>query len=505
MRKYDFIFGIGRACACSQSLRRAGLQLLSLPWDWLAINPKPEGSDLHIRLHIMENGFSDWLNKEDLVFAGHHAEYGKDQYRNVRYNIVHPHDFPRDVPLDESYPAVKAKYDRRVARFKRLVAEARSGVLAVYMDTPVSPKASVAECKEAHKRLQSLYPQVKVDFLMLSLAEGRRFDDRTVEDLGDGFTRIAFDFKDYAPNKPDYSVDIGQCAEAMKSVASVKDYRTAAERRAVLERTRQAKMREYGAQTKWQYFLIRRRMDFDRLREMIYPRVPLARLRRKRYDHVLSLGMNCEPAFRFSLDWGFVDSTPYAWGLSRHLRGLAESIENPGLIGSEGFEWSPDFLMWRCRRTGSYFHGKLVSGKRKDAYAPELLEADRKELVERLEYLNGKLTRILRDESSKALILRVHTREALAPEVNDGVDAVQRALELRGACNYTLVIVTEKVAKGRVAPAPNRLVRTVRVFNPGNAVVRKKLGDPTGWRALYAEFTPAKIREKKHAFKFENG
>lgn len=71
MRKYDFIFGIGRACACSQSLRRAGLQLLSLPWDWLAINPKPEGSDLHIRLHIMENGFSDWLNKEDLVFAGH--------------------------------------------------------------------------------------------------------------------------------------------------------------------------------------------------------------------------------------------------------------------------------------------------------------------------------------------------------------------------------------------------------------------------------------------------
>lgn len=505
MKQYDLIFSIGRACACSQSLRRAGLQLLSLPWDWISINPNPDGPDLLNRVEIMEAGFSDMMNKEDLVFVSHHAANGKDQYRNTRYNIVIPHDFPRDVPLDESYPAVKAKYDRRIARFKKLAAEAKTGILAVYMDTPVSAKTDVATCKEAHRRLQALYPHVKVDFLMVSLEEGRRFEDRTVEDLGDGFTRIAFDFKDRTPGKLDYSVTLEQCAQAMKSVASVKDYRTAAEKKAMIERTRQTKMREYGAETKWQYFLIRRRMELDRIREMIFPRVQLARLRRKKYDHVLSLGMNCEPAFRFSCSWGFVDSTPFAWGLSRHLKDLAEELEKPDAIGSEGFEWSPESLMWCCRRTGSYFHGKMVSGKRKDYYPPELLEADKKDLVERLAYLNGKLTRILRDESSKALILRVHTKEALAPDVNDGVDAVQRALELRGARNYTLVIVTEKVAKGRVAPAPNRLVRTVRVFNPGNAVVRKKLGDPTGWRALYAEFTPAKKLAKKHAFKFENG
>lgn len=503
MKKYDFIFSIGRACACSQSLRLAGLQLLSLPWDWLALNPVSDGPDLPIRLGIMESGFADWLREEDLEFVSDLADNGKDQYRNRRYHITYLHDFPHGVPLHESFPAVKEKYDRRVARFQRLMSESKSSVLAVYMDSPVAPTADVAVCREAHKRLQALYPHVKVDFLLVSLEEGRGFENRTVEDLGGGFTRIAFDFKDYEPNKPPYSVDLWHCAAAMKSVASVKDYRTAAERHAALERTRQAKMREYGAQTRWQYFLIRRRMDFDRLREMIYPRVPLARLRRKKYDHVLSLGMNCEPAFRFSLDWGFVDSTPYAWGLSRNLRGLAESIENPGLVGSEGFEWAPDYLMWRCRRTGSYFHGKLVSGKPKDAYDPELLEADRKELVERLAYLNGKLTRILRDESSKALILRVHTKEALAPDVNECVDAVQRALESRGARNYTLVIVTERAVRGKISPAPHRVVRTVRAFNPGSSVVKEKLGDPAGWQALFAEFTPAKILPKKHLFKFE--
>ena len=67
MKKYDFIFGIGRACACSQSLRKAGLQLLSLPWDWLATTPTPDGPDLDMRLKIMESGFADWLREEDRI------------------------------------------------------------------------------------------------------------------------------------------------------------------------------------------------------------------------------------------------------------------------------------------------------------------------------------------------------------------------------------------------------------------------------------------------------
>ena len=80
---------------------------------------------------------------------------------------------------------------------------------------------------------------------------------------------------------------------------------------------------------------------------------------------------------------------------------------------------------------------------------------------------------------------------------------MQNAIEARGARNYTLVVVTERAARGRIKPAPNRVLRTVKAFNPGAAVVNKKLGDPAGWRALFAEFTPAKILPKKHAFKFE--
>jgi len=501
MKKYDFIFGIGRACACSQALRRAGLQLLSLPWDWLATTS--DGPDLDFRLHIMENGFADWLQEEDLKFVNHLADNGKDQYKNLRYPIVYPHDFPRDVPLHESYPAVKEKYDRRVARFKRLMAEAKDGILAVYMDSPVSAKADVETCRNAHRRLQALCPHVKVDFLMISLESGRSFKDRTTEDLDEGFVHVSFDFKDYRPGKPDYAVNLQMCADTMKSFAAVRDYRTRAEINAMAERTRLKKMQAAGANSSWEYFLIRRRRELARLWDLMIPRMILSRIRSRKYDHVLSLGMNCEPAFRFSLSWGGVESSPFSWSLCSDLRSLAEVLRHPELTGSEGFSFVDTALMWRCNRTGISFHGKQMLPVDASTIAPELLAADKADLAQRLAYLNEKLTRILSDESSKAIIFRVHSHLVRKDDINERLDAVQQALEARGARNYTLVVVTERAVRERIASAPNRVVRSVKAFNPGNAVVNPKLGDPIGWKALYAEFAPRKILPKKHAFKFE--
>ena len=496
MKKYDFIFGIGRACACSQSLRKAGLQLLSLPWDWLATTPSPDGPDLDMRLRIMESGFADWLREEDLVFVNHVADNGKDQYRNKRYSIVYPHDFPRDVPLHESFPAVKAKYDRRVQRLMRLMTEAKTCVLAVYMDSPLSALADVETCRDAQRRLQALCPNAKVDFLMFSLEYGRSFNDRIVEDLGNGFTRVAFDFKDYGFGKFDFSVDLGKCAAVMKSIASVRDYRSRQEVKAMVKRTRQKKMQEAGAKNAWEFFLIRRRRELTRLWEALSPRLAIARVQRKKFDHVLSLGMNCETAFRFSLSWGFVDSTPFAWALFSQLDQLADAIEHPEHIGSEGFTWDPKALMWRCNRTKASFHGQLVMGIPTEPLDPKALEADREDLMQRLKYLNEKFTRMLSDNTSKAIVCRIHTHLVLKDDAVAKVDAIQHALESRGARNYTLVVVTERAVRGKIAPAPHRVVRTVCAF-------KEKLGDPAGWRALFAEFTPAKILPKKHRFKFE--
>lgn len=503
MKKYDFIIGLGRACACSQSLRLAGLQLLSQPWDWITMDPSSPGPDILNRVEIITSGFSGWFQEEDLIFVRRNPASGKDLYKNNRTCFIYPHDFPPDVPLHESYPDVKAKYDRRIDRFLRLVAKAKKSILAVYMDIPTYPTTDVEMCREAQRRLQAAWPHVRVDFMMFSIETGRAFENRKVEDLGDGFTRVAFDFRDYGPGKLDTSVETDKCAAVMKSLASVRDYRTRAEIKAMNARTRKIKMREYGADSAWEYFLVRRRMELSRILDIVFPREMLAKLRRKKYDHVFSLGMNCEPAFRFSLSWGFVDSSPFSWGLFTNLGQLAEALRQPESIGSEGFVWHKPNMMWKCEKTKGLFHGRLSMKSCNSNPDPKALDDDREDLVKRMRHLTEKFTQTLSDNSSKALVLRVHTHEALAKDANAQIDAIQMALEAHGARNYALVVVTEKAAWGRIAPAPNRFVRCVKVFNPGEAVVNRKLGDPAGWRALFSEFAPAKILPKKHAFKFE--
>ena len=475
MKKYDFIFGIGRDSSCSTALRQAGLQFLSLPWDNIDFNGENDASGLDVKLKIVESGFKDGFREKGFL--------------------------PNGLPLREADAETKAKYDRRVERFIALMKESTGCVLVVYVDSPAAANADVGKCQEAQKRLQALYPHVKVDFLMLSLDCDRPFSERTVEDLGDGFTRVSFNFRANSSAQTISPVDLSLCAAAMRSIASVRDYKGSGKSKA--RRTLREKMRMVGAQNIWQYFLYRRRSEFSRLLRVAVPRMLLARLRRKKYDHVLSIGMNCEPAFRFALSWGFVESTPFSWASIKNPLQLAEALRHPEQIGSKGFSLRAKNLMWECEMTGISFHGKLIADSDGAILDPKALEEDKADLVQRLSYLNGKFTRILSDDSSKAIIFRVDTQFVLAPDANELIDTVQRALEERGARNYVLAVVVEQAVRGKISSASNRVVRAVKKFNPRSAVTDVELGDSAGWRALYSEFTPKTILPKKHAFKFE--
>lgn len=265
---------------------------------------------------------------------------------------------------------------------------------------------------------------------------------------------------------------------------------------------RKLKMAALGVDNEIAYFFARCRREFTKLGDKLRPRSILIRIRAKKYDHVLSIGMNCEPAFRFALSWRFVDSIPFSWASSIDLNQLTEAILHPELIGSNDFLFLDEVLMWRCNRTKINFHGKLI----KNPASPpdsEAIAADKADLFQRLTYLNDKFTRILSDSSTKAIVFRINTLLTTDKDINTKIDTLQRALEMRGARNYTLVIVTEDSAKGKIRPAPNRVVRTVKAFNPKNAVTNPKLGDPPGWRAIYKEFSPKKTLQKKRLFKFE--
>ncbi len=501
MKRYDLAFGLGRACSCTETLRKAGLQYLSFPWDWIAGNGSD--SDILCRTEIVRNGFRDWLRLDDLVPDRRPGGPGKDRYRNTRTGYSYNHDFPKGVPLEKSYPDVKAKYDRRVARFLRLLGMARR-VLIACIDMPLQKvPTSIEDCRKVRAAFAEMFPNAKFDFVLFNTAPGRTLNNRIEEQIDDGFTRIAFDYKDKRPGSADHEIDLETTASLMRARFVVNDYRTKEEVAALRHRTRLAKMHEVGAENAWQYFLSRRRKEIMRLVNKFSPRVLAAKSRAKRYDHVLSLGVNCDAGFRFFRKWGFVDSTPFTWSQSLDIDHLVQALRHPGIIGSKGYRWHAPSAMWQCICTSMYFHGRMKAIQGQSAPSEDALNADLAELKSRLAHLEAKLLSVLADESSKALILRVNSKEAAAGGINAKLDELQHTLAELGARNHLLVVVAERKVKGCLCATPGRVVRYVKQFNPQNAVTNAMLGDPVGWNAIFTEFAPAAIKRATHKFKFE--
>lgn len=75
-RKFDLILPIGEACCCSQSLRTAGLQFASFPWDWLAVR------DLGKVVEINCAGGADFMRIEDMERLEPREGHPMDFYSN---------------------------------------------------------------------------------------------------------------------------------------------------------------------------------------------------------------------------------------------------------------------------------------------------------------------------------------------------------------------------------------------------------------------------------------
>ena len=503
MKRYDLAFSLGRACSCSETLRKAGLQYLSFPWDWIGTE-QSRVPDIQLRTDsICDGTFHAWFTPDDLEIVAEYDWYTKVHYRSRSTGLLYNHDFPKGIPLEESFPEVKAKYDRRMARLLGLIEKSKN-VLLVRMDLPNGHRTTpVEDCIAVRQRFAERFPHARFDMILMTFEKGRPFAERKVEEVEEGLLHVSFDYKDYTLGKPDYAVALDQTAAILKEVAIVQDYRTKAEIAAFRARTHRAKMKQVGAKNAWDYFLLRRKWDLQRLAGAISPRILLARMRVKKFDHVFSLGVNCEPAFRFCCKWGFVDSTPFAWTQTYDIPRLIRALRHPEEAGADGFEWRPRALMWQCRRTGLCFHGKMKVSFGQPPPDEETMKADCKDLTERLAHLQKKLASACADNSKKVFVYRVNSSEVLAGGIGEKLDDLQRALHELGAKDSLLLVVAERRVAKQIPAAPGRIVRSVKVFNPSDKVAVKTMGDPAGWNAVFTEFAPAVVKKATHKFKFE--
>ena len=259
-RRYDLAFGFGPACSCSQTLRRAGLQLLSFPFDWIGPDAGNVGwdDDVRRRTDLICGEFNDWLHVEDFTYRSDHPTNGKSIYFNKALHLVFIHDFPKGVPLAESFTSIRDKYARRITRFLGLLRSSRR-VLVARVDRPdLSYRTPLEDCRYAMKRLSGKFPNARFDFLLLQPDRNVPFEKRIVEDLGDGITRIAFDYQDRTPGNELFP-KLDQTSAAVGELFAVKDYRTREEIADWRRKSRAKRYAKLGATNFLQYQVLRLR------------------------------------------------------------------------------------------------------------------------------------------------------------------------------------------------------------------------------------------------------
>lgn len=252
--EYDLVFGFGPACSCSQTLRRAGLQLLSFPFDWIGPAVKLPGwdEDVRHRTNLLASDFHDWLHQEDFEYQGDHTN-GMAKYWNNRLRLVFVHDFPIGVPLSESFLGVAAKYARRIERFLGLIHRSKR-ILVARLDRPdLDYRTPLDECRYARETLSKAFAPAQFDFLLIQQDDEIPFGSQELETVEPGFFRLRFDYRDTRPDAEPAIPRLDWTAAAVAPLFSVREYRTKEEIAAYQLSKKRKHWAKYGATNIWQY------------------------------------------------------------------------------------------------------------------------------------------------------------------------------------------------------------------------------------------------------------
>lgn len=191
-QKYDIVYSMGHDCACAMYMKSAHLRLCSGPFDWLAHSPFEKRIDLII------NDFQDFLNRDYLEPLEKRPDRPNDEncdyYANTKTEVFFYHDFPIGVPLDESYPAVLEKYNRRIKRFYDNINKSKRVLIIYFSQFTTTPDDVVLDaanrvCKKFGKQ---------IDFLIIEHAENVM--PVVKRQIAKNVTRYSFHIQQYDEN-----------------------------------------------------------------------------------------------------------------------------------------------------------------------------------------------------------------------------------------------------------------------------------------------------------------
>ena len=223
------------------------------------------------------------------------------------------------------------------------------------------------------------------------------------------------------------------------------------------------------------------------------------RKREDKFDYIFSLGYNCEVAFRFYNFFRFEESNLFNWTYSNSIDNLIYAIKNFDEIGAADYE-NPNPL-WECKNTHIRFHGKAdMSNYENGNFNEDLLNKDKNDLIERIEYLKSKFKKMAQNNSRKLYVYKIKSEDFISQKVEE----LYKTLREFGCINFKLLIICEKkVYKELPYTDKNIVIRSVDYFAPDEDVTGSNYLD-NGFDKVWEEFfTTSKKKKKNKKYKFE--
>lgn len=171
----DFCMSLGGSCSSAIQLRRRGLRIAALPFDWL-IHQEP--TTLDRQLELVRDGGKGWLDcpallSEEQLYHGRNL--GRWQYRDTATGFDLLHDFHCDIAEQPRFLAdVKGVYARRYARLMKWMDQAREVLLVLDVGYALDNKRLMQLLNDWGQ----LFPRVRFTLfaVLWSQAEDDRFE-----------------------------------------------------------------------------------------------------------------------------------------------------------------------------------------------------------------------------------------------------------------------------------------------------------------------------------------
>jgi hypothetical protein len=218
---------------------------------------------------------------------------------------------------------------------------------------------------------------------------------------------------------------------------------------------------------------------------------------KKKYDHIVSLGYNCEISFQFSRYFDFLSSNLFAWSYIPNTDCLLNCIKNPANILAG--EITGPYPLYECENTKVRFHGRSLNVIDFNGNINEQIRKDDiSELKSRINYLKSKFQKILDHDGSVLYIMKLKSPEQdennwLESNINFVKELNNVLLEKRNGKNFDLLIIIESKyynENWNLLNNENIYIRTVNNYTPETNVGDEKVSDLNGWRKIFIEFSP---------------